>query len=234
VLAAAFVKGAIGVGFPTLGTPLLTLFLDVKVAVAVLVLPNIVMDAIQIRRRGRLLDTARRLWMLLACTMLGTVLGTRILVALSARAVTLILGGFVLAFVALNLTRFSPRVRPGWEPWLSPLVGLLAGLLGGVTNALGTPLIVYFYALAMDKHEFVRSVALTFLVAKLVQLGALGAYGLLGGPVLAGSLALTAAALGGFGVGLRVQDRVDQRTFNRFVLAFLAALGAWLLVRALR
>ena len=233
MLAAAFVKGAIGVGFPTLGTPLLTLFVDVKVAVAVLVIPNIVMDGLQMRRRGRLLHTARRLRVLLACTMLGTVLGTRILVALSARAVTLILGSFVLAFVALNLTRFSPRVRPRWERWLSPAVGLLAGLLGGVTNALGTPLIVYFYALGMDKHEFVRSVALTFLVAKVVQLAALGAYGLLGGPVVAGSVALTAVALAGFGAGLRVQDRVDQRTFNRSVLVFLAALGAWLLVRAL-
>src|SRR5207247_4289834 len=30
VLVAAFVKGAIGFGFPTLGTPLLALFLDVK------------------------------------------------------------------------------------------------------------------------------------------------------------------------------------------------------------
>jgi len=234
VLAAAFVKGAIGVGFPILATPLLTLLVDVKIAVAVLVIPNIVMDGLQVRRRGRLADTVRRLWVLLACTTLGTVLGTRILVAISARAVTLVLGAFVLAFVALNLTRFSPRVRPGWEPWLSPLVGLLTGMLGGVTNALGPPLIVYFYALALDKHEFVRSVALTFLVAKLTQLGALAAYGLLGGPVVAGSLALTAAALAGFGAGLRVQDRVEQVTFNRFVLVFLAALGAWLLVRALR
>lgn len=232
MLAAAFVKGAIGIGFPTVGTPLLTLFLDVKVAVAVLVIPNIVMDAIQVRRRGQLGGTARRLRVLLAFTMVGTVLGTRILVALTARQVTLVLGGFVLAFVVLNLTRFRPRVPTTWEPWLSPLVGLLAGMLGGVTNAVGTPLIVYFYALAMDKHEFVRSVALTFLVAKIVQLGALTVYGLLGGAVVLGSVALTLVGLAGFAAGLRVQDRVDQETFNRAVLGFLAAVGLWLLVRA--
>jgi uncharacterized membrane protein YfcA len=44
------------------------------------------------------------------------------------------------------------------------------------------------------------------------------------------SLALTVVALAGFAVGLRVQDRLDQRTFNRAVLVFLAALGVWLLV----
>jgi hypothetical protein len=31
-----------------------------------------------------------------------------------------------------------------------------------------------------------------------------------------------------------VQDRLDQRTFNRAVLVFLAVLGAWLLIRGLR
>ena len=47
------------------------------------------------------------------------------------------------------------------------------------------------------------------------------------------SLALTAVGLAGFAVGLRVQDRLDQRGFNRAVLAFLALLGAWLLIRSL-
>jgi hypothetical protein len=30
-----------------------------------------------------------------------------------------------------------------------------------------------------------------------------------------------------------VQDRLDQRSFNRAVLGFLGALGAWLLIRTL-
>lgn len=228
----AFVKGSIGIGFPTLGTPLLTLVMEVKAAVAVLVIPNIVMDALQIRRRGHLGPTARRLAPLLGATMVGVVVGTRILVLLSARAVLLTLGLIVLAFVALNLTRFAPRVPAAWERWLSPAVGLGAGIMGGVTNALGTPLLLYFYALAMDKHEFVRSVALTFLVAKVVQLGALVHYGLLPPPLVGGSVALTAVGLAGFGLGLLVQDRLDQRAFNRAVLVFLAGLGLWLVYRA--
>jgi hypothetical protein len=48
------------------------------------------------------------------------------------------------------------------------------------------------------------------------------------------SLGLTAVALVGFGVGLQLQDRLDQRSFNRAVLVFLGGLGAWLLVRSIR
>src|SRR5918996_4745897 len=60
VLLAAFIKGAIGFGFPTLGTPLLALFIDVKTAVVVLIVPNMVMDAIQFVRGGAPVHTVRR------------------------------------------------------------------------------------------------------------------------------------------------------------------------------
>src|SRR6266511_3924844 len=158
---------------------------------------------------------------------------TKLLVVLSGRTATLILGAFVLGFVALDLARFSPRVPAGWERLLAPPVGFAAGVMGGITSAPGTALALYFVALGMDKREFVRSIAFTFLVVKAVQLAALGWYGLLGWPLVLGSLGLTAAALAGFGLGLRVQDRLDQRAFNRGVLVFLATLGAWLVVRTL-
>ena len=206
---------------------------DVKTAVAALVIPNLVMDGLQLRRQGPLGATPRRLAPLLVFTMLGTIIGTKLLVVLSGRTATLILGAFVLGFVALDLARFSPRVPAGWERLLAPPVGFAAGVMGGITSAPGTALALYFVALGMDKREFVRSIAFTFLVVKAVQLAALGWYGLLGWPLVLGSLGLTAAALAGFGLGLRVQDRLDQRAFNRGVLVFLATLGAWLVVRTL-
>jgi len=211
----------------------LALVVDVKTAVAVLVIPNLVMDGLQLRRQSPLGATPRRLAPLLVFTMLGTIVGTKLLVVLSGRTAMLILGAFVLGFVALDLARFSPRVPAGWERLLAPPVGLAAGVMGGVTNAPGTALALYFVALGMDKREFVRSIAFTFLVVKAVQLASLGWYGLLGWPLVLGSLGLTAAGLAGFGLGVRVQDRLDQRAFNRGVLVFLATLGAWLVVRTL-
>ena len=233
VLLAAFIKGAIGFGFPALGTPLLSLVVDVKTAVVVLILPNIVMDGLQFARRGTPLSTVRRFGVLLISGAAGVVLGTHVLTLLSPRAATLILGASVLCFVALNATGLSPRVPTHWEPWLSPPAGFVAGVIGGVTNAPATPLVLYFQAIGLSKHDFVSSVAFTFFFYKLVQLGAVTWYGLLPWSLLAPSLALTAVGLIGFAVGLRVQDRLDQRSFNRAVLGFLALLGAWLLVRSL-
>jgi hypothetical protein len=48
------------------------------------------------------------------------------------------------------------------------------------------------------------------------------------------SLLATAVALAAFGLGLRVQDRMNQRTFNRVILGVLAGLGGLLVFRAMR
>jgi uncharacterized membrane protein YfcA len=234
VLVAAFIKGAIGIGFPTLATPLLSLVVDVKTAVVVLILPNIVMDGIQLVRRGAPLRTVRRLAVLLGFGAAGMVLGTGILIVLPPPRVLLVLGVFVLLFVALNATPVRPRVPARWEWWLSPLVGLVAGIVGGITNVPGTPLAIYFYALRMDKDEFVRSVAVSFLVYKLVQLGAVSSFGLLSWRLVAVSAGLTVVGLAAFRLGLAVQDRLEQGAFNRLVLVFLAGLGVALVIRATR
>jgi uncharacterized membrane protein YfcA len=206
---------------------------DVKTAVPLLVIPNLVMDSLQVRRAGPIGDAPRRLAPLLVFTMIGTVIGTKLLVMLSPRAVTLTLGGFVLGYVLLDLARFSPRVRAHWELRLAAPVGLVAGIMGGITNAPGTPIALYLVALGMEKKEFIRSIAFTFLVVKGVQLVTLVWYGLLGWRLALASLGLAAVGLAGFAVGVTLQDRLDQRSFNRAVLVFLAVLGGWLVAKAL-
>jgi len=129
VTVAAFVKGAIGFGFPTLGTPLLALIVDVKTAFLLLIVPNIVMDGIQFVRAGAPRATMRRMAPLVACGAVGTILGTHLLASLSSRTVMRILGGFIVTFVVLNVTRLSPRQRR--KNWRRLKQSLRSRLLSG-------------------------------------------------------------------------------------------------------
>jgi uncharacterized membrane protein YfcA len=233
VLLGAFLKGIVGFGFPTIATSLLALFVDVKIAVPLVILPNIVMDGVQMARRGRLLSTARRLAVVLIAGAVGIVAGTKLLVMLPAWVAMLVLGAFTLAFVALNATPLTPRLGLEWEKPLGPGIGLVSGIVGGLTNTPGTALVIFFYALGFPKEEFIRSIALSFVTLKLVQFTAVARFGLMSWSLFGLSVGLTGVALVGFSAGLRVQDRLEQRTFNRAVLVFLALLGIWLIVRAL-
>ena len=233
VLAAAFVKGAVGFGFPTLATPILALFMDVKAAVTILILPNLVMDAIQALRNPGLVPTLRRHATLYAGGIAGTFVGTALLRIIPDQMALLILGVFVLAFAAITAGGVSFRVSPRWEPVLSPPFGFLAGVIGGVTNVPGTPLTLYFYALGMDKTTFVRSIAVSFIVYKLAQLVAVVAAGFMTAERLGLSVAATLVGLGAFRLGLAVQDRLSQRAFNQVVLWWLGLLGLFLVYRGL-
>ena len=211
----------------------MAMVVDVKTAIALSILPNIVMDALQLGRRGHMLATARRVAVVLALGFLGTVVGTYSLAIMPPRLALAILGVVVLGFIALNVSGAAFRVPARAERWLSAPVGFAAGFLGGVTNVPGTLLVVYFRALGMEKQEFVRSVALCFMSFKLVQLVSVASYGLLTWPLFGGSVALTIVGLGAFWLGLRVQDALPERVFNRAVLAFLALLALSLLARSL-
>jgi uncharacterized membrane protein YfcA len=233
VWAAAFVKGAIGFGFPLIGTPLLALATDVRTAVAALILPNIVMDGVQAVRRPGVVAALRRHGSLIATGIVGTLVGTRFLAELSRSGLLVTLGATVLVFVLLSLARPDWRLPASAERPLAPIVGFVAGTLGGLTNTPSVALTPYLYAIGLPKAEFVRTISGTFLVFKLTQLGAVWHVGLLDRRVLILSLAASAVSLVGFRIGLVAQDRVPQAVFNRAVLILLAVVGVVMLARGL-
>src|SRR4030095_11325558 len=153
VMAAGLVKGAIGFGFPSLATPLLSLVTDVKTAVVVLILPHIVMDGIQFLRRGAPLATVRRFGALLVSGAAGVMVGTRVLTMLSPRAAMFILGVFVVAFVTLSAPSLSPKVPAHWERWLSAPAGFVAGVVGGGTHSPAPPPGPHFPARGLRQRD---------------------------------------------------------------------------------
>ena len=192
------------------------------------------MDVFQVIRRPGLVAAIRRHASLIATGIVGTVLGTQFLAAISTRGLFLTLGATVLVFVVLSVARPAWRISRGMERLLAPLVGLVAGTLGGLTNAPAVALTPYYYSLGLPKAEFVRALSATFLTFKLTQLGAVWQVGLLDRWVWLPWAAATLVSLGAFRLGLAAQDRVPQATFNRAVLALLAIVGLAMLARAVR
>ena len=235
LLLAAFVKGCFGFGFPTIATPAVALLTDVRTAIVILVLPNIVLDFLQVARRPLEVPALlRRHSVLYLFGVAGTFVGTKLLVTLPPRVAVLTLGLLVLTFVGMSALEVMPRIPPGWERPLAPPLGFASGVLGGLTNVPGLLLIIYFYSLGLPKGEFVRSNALSFLVFKLAQLAAVWQFQLLTGRLFLLSLLAGGLGLGAFRAGVWVQDRADPARFNRWILAVLAGMGLLTVLRGLR
>jgi len=233
LLLAAFVKGTTGLGFPMIATPTVALLLDIRTAVTILIIPNLVMDIAQVFRGGFPYAVFRRFGWLLVLTVVGVFLGTKVLATLPLWVLNLCLGVMVLLFVVSSWLRFDFTISPQVERILSPPAGLIGGFLNGMTNAAGPFLAIYLYSLKLQKMEFIKSIATIFVITKASQLAAVSTWNLLNWTTLLLSLEVTLLILLGFYAGLRIQDRVNQQTFNRGLLVLLFAIGIILIGRAL-
>ena len=191
LLLAAYVKGTTGFGFPLIATPTVALLLDIRTAVTILIIPNIVMDITQIFRGTFSPSLFRRFSWLLVLTVAGVFLGTKVLVTLPLWLLNLTLGVIVLAFVGSNFLRLHFYVTPETERFFSPLAGFVGGFLNGMTNAAGPVVATYLYSLRLEKTEFVKSIATIFMVTKLSQLVAVSTWNLFNFSTISLSLVVT-------------------------------------------
>jgi len=233
LLVAAFVKGATGLGFPLIATPMVALLLDIRTAVTVLILPNLFMDSAQVIRDGIPYDVFRRFSSLILPTIIGVFLGTLVLVKTPLWVLNLCLGVMVLVFVASNLLKLDFTISPRAEKILSPIFGFISGFLNGMTNAAGPTLAIYLYSLKLEKRAFVKSIATIFMITKLSQLVAISTWNLLNWETITLSVQVLLFTLAGFYAGIKAQDRVNQKNFNRGLLILLSGIGVTLLLRAL-
>ncbi len=232
-MGSAFVKGVTGMAFPLLATPVVTLLTDIRTAIVVLLAPNILMDTVLIVRKRFPLEHLKRLSTMLVAGVAGVFVGTYLLVTIPVRVVNLILAAIVFIFVGQSLWARAVAMPARWEPALSPAVGFVAGVLNGVSNTLSPIMAIYLLSLQLAKFDFVKSIALVFFAFKVAQTAAVWGWNLFTPARLWLSAAATVFAFAGFGIGLRVQDRINQRTFNRVLLVLLTVIGFVLAAKAL-
>jgi uncharacterized membrane protein YfcA len=233
LLIAAFIKGTTGMGFPMIATPMVALLLDIRTAITILIIPNIVMDITQAFRGSVPKAIIRRFAGMFLLTVVGVFLGTKVLVTLPLWILNLTLGATVLAFVGSTILRVNPQVSPRVEKYLSPWVGLLTGFVMGITNAGGPAIAIYLYGLKLSKREFIKSISTIFIINKVSQLAAVSTWNLFTMERFILSVEVTLFVLLGFYFGLKTQDRINQQTFNRGLLALLFVIGVTLVVRSL-
>jgi uncharacterized membrane protein YfcA len=232
VLFAGFVHGTLGLGFPLVATPMLALALDVREAILITLLPTVVLNVTSIVRGGRWGESIGRFWPLAAWALVGSALGSRLLVVSDPRPFDLAMAGLIALYLVVSSAESFSLAWPRSHPRLSMLVfGLLAGLSAGTTNVMVPILIIYTLEMKLDRTAMVQVFNLTFLAGKLAQIGVFGAAGALTADVLALSLPLAVVALAALLLGVRIRERIRVDTYRRAIRVVLGTLGLLLVVR---
>jgi uncharacterized membrane protein YfcA len=225
---AGFVKGAIGLGLPTVAIGLLAVSMPPARALAIVIVPAIVTNVWQTFVGPYLRDIIRRLWPLMVGTVIGIWCGAGLLTGPYARYGTIVLGALLVIYAIIGLSKFNFHVAPRNEKWVGGIVGLITGVVSAATGVQVIPSMPFMQAIGMEKDELVQALGVFFTVATVALAFNLTHAGLLNAATaLAGAVAMAGAFAGMF-IGQAVRSRLEPETFRRWFLIALILLGTYL------
>jgi uncharacterized membrane protein YfcA len=227
-LLAGFVKGVIGLGLPTVSMGLLAVTMPPSQALAIVIVPAVVTNIWQTFVGPYLRDIIRRLWPLMAGTVLGIWLNAGMLTGPYARYGTIVLGALLVIYAVIGLRKFSFHVGRGHEKWIGGIVGVITGMVSAATGVQVIPSMPYMQAIGMEKDELVQALGVFFTVATLALAFNLTSAGLLSASTaLPGAVAMGCAFAGMF-IGQAVRSRLEPEAFRRWFLVAMILLGIYL------
>jgi hypothetical protein len=233
LFAGGVLKGAVGAGAPILGVPLLALIYDVPLAVAVFTLPNLISNIWQAWAFRSHRAAPGFAWTFAGFGAAGVGGGTVLLVSLPGDALLAGLAGLVFVYIGLRLARPDWVLERALAARIVVPVGLVAGIMQGAGGVSAPVSVTFLSAMRLERLEFIATISVFFMAMTAVQIPALWALGILT-PKLAALSALAVVPLfAGIPVGQWIARRVSRATFDRLILALLAAVAARLIWSAL-
>jgi uncharacterized protein len=227
-LLAGFIKGVIGLGLPTVSMGLLAVTMPPSHALAIVIVPAVVTNIWQTFVGPYLRDIIRRLWPLMAGTVIGIWLNAGMLTGPYARYGTIVLGMLLVVYAIMGLSPFSFSVARRDEKWIGGIVGVITGVISAATGVQVIPSMPYMQAIGMEKDELVQALGVFFTVATVALAFSLTSSGLLtAATALPGAVAMAAAFIGMF-IGQAVRSRLQPEAFRRWFLIAMIFLGLYI------
>ncbi len=178
---AAVLHGLTGMGFPLISTPALASAMPLPIAIAMLALPTLLINALVLFGKNTpdtnfikdTQNTLKRYWLLALSSVIGSIIGVKLLFLLPVSLISLVMAVVIFYYatqgILASMVLVSPlRVPTGTLSMAS--FGLASGLIGGATNAMSPILLMYLFSKTHDKNDIAKASNLCYLLAKLVQI----------------------------------------------------------------
>jgi uncharacterized protein len=229
VVAAGFVQGALGLGFPIVATPLIAMATDIRTAVIIVLLPCAATIVLVMARAPHLMDALARFWPMPLLALAGSAVGTRLFVAFPEFPYALLLAGMIVVY--LNLERLGraewPLVKRNRTAF-GLVFGLAAGLSEGTANVAAPPLVIFYLALGLTPAMLVQALNICFISGKTMQFATLATHGGVPAAQWLATLPLMVLSTAGAWYGTTVRAKLDAATYRKWLKRALAAIAVLL------
>ena len=232
---AGIVKGSIGFAMPTIIVSGISSFYSPELALAALILPTMMSNAIQ-TLRGGLRSAWQSLWSMRVFVgiMLVVMVGAaQIPGRISQEAFLLAIGVPVLVLSLIQILGWRPVVNPARRIWVEVPASVFTGFSGGMAGIWGPPTTLFLTAIQTPKARQLQIQGAIYGLGSIVLLLAHLRSGILNAETLPVSAGMVIPAFLGMLIGFRLHDRMDQELFRRVTLIVLIVTSLNLIRRGL-
>jgi len=156
--AASFLKGLTGLGFSTLCLGFLAVFIDIKLAIALVFLPSLSSNIFVMVEAGRFFEALKRFWLLFLSALPGLFIGIWFLNRSQTDIPKSLLGLVMLLYGMWGLKKGLLQLTRDQEKRLTIPVGIVSGIINGATGSQIMPIMPYLLSLKMDRDLFVQAI----------------------------------------------------------------------------
>jgi uncharacterized protein len=225
-------KGATGAGAPILAVPALVALFDVRFAIAVMVMPNLLTNLWQAWRFRENLPVATFTLPLILGGMAGVGAGTLLLAVVPAAQLQILVALSVFGYVLLRFAKPHWKIEMERAKSLALPAGLAAGFLQGASGLSAPISLTFLNAMRMERPVFIATISLFFTTFGAVQLIALSAGNMLSWMELLYSFLALIPIWAAMPFGVFLSRRMSPEVFDRLILALLSAIALKLMLDA--
>ncbi|MFA8342577.1 MAG: sulfite exporter TauE/SafE family protein [Rhodothermaceae bacterium] len=228
IFVGSLTQGMTGFGFALVSIPLLSMIIDIKLAIPLAVLCGMVINLGLLAKMKKEIKIGE-VKNLIIGNLIGTPIGAYFLTSFESGLLKQLLGFCILLFLVFTIFKIIKPV--GLNRKWGYLFGFFAGILGGAFNTNGPPILIYMFLQGWDKTEQKAAITGFFTIASVVTIISyvsldiftvqIFEYFMYGFPLL----------IAGIFLGHNLFGKVSTKLYNRLILTGLSLITIFLIFK---
>lgn len=226
------VKGAIGVGLPTVTLTLLSFFFDVKDSISFILIPVILTNLVQMLDGKELKTIFQQTKFFLITSVIFVIPGFLVLRAINSNTILLILASLLVLNSCLVLFNKIIVIKKHTSFQTQFWIGALTGITTGVTSIYTMPFIFLIQSLKFNKEKLIQLMGLSFFLYSLTQFTLFYSFSMINEKVLLFSSVACVPILVGVISGKYLRKILSEQTFKLLFNWMLLISGVIIIIKS--
>ena len=224
------IKGTIGFGMPTVSISLLVFFIDIKLIIALILIPTIVVNIYQLSRGGNFIKIINETKFFLIFSTIFIYPGAYLLKTLDSFYIVFFIALILISNSVLYLLRINIKLPYHDKSITQIIVGSLNGVVIGMTSIYTMPLVFFLQSLNYNKNTTIQFLGIAFFLYPLGQLISFANFDLLSKEIIIDSIIILIPIFFGLLIGQKIRQKISEVLFQKFFYIMLLFMSAIILI----